>query len=892
MSRRETIRKPAGKASAGKQAPSGQAGARDSAAGALKAVQAGDGATAQRAVHTLGRAAGNRAVSRLLQAKLQVGPANDRYEQEADRVAEHVMRAPSLSPDDLGHQPPGIQRLPQAAAPEAGFQAPASIEDRLAAAGGGRPLPGATRAIMEARLGADLSSVRVHTGPQAVQLSRDLKARAFTHRSHIYFGDGEYNPGSSAGQRLLAHELTHTMQQGASPLRQQRAPAGPAAVQASRQASASLRDGTLQLKQAVVSTSTRSRLVDDGLGSDPKANVKKVAKGKRGPSYDKFSTIELMDSDWFYVRNEKGEVAWYRVKNIGQNEYVLASNVLAGFSSAGDFNRPHDKTKKDDDGGGMSGTDYAWSATKATMDIANAVDDPVLERVRLEDLKKVEYDAAVKRGETPTGPAPEGSSASLLRGEGGLWLTAGILGMAVSMKDLLDDEKSAWEKIDAALNWMGSGMAVTGAISQIVATHQSDDSNAVATGVGAFSFAFQDMFSALAAGVKTIKGVVDLVKMVVDTAQGSKHTRNEWVEKSGGLLQSGLETAKGVLRTIRGINEAISGSVGTQFGQVLPGLDIAIAAVKSIMQGYDLAVSAVEMHRMSQMEKAQMSGLEAESGYTKEDIKKARKDYRTQDAQASQLDRMIAEKEAKITSLTAKRDKIPQGGSEKEQKKRDALEAKIKALETKKSGYEAKRTSNRIDSDLYDEARVKRGSGPSRAEVEEIALANALKTTNKRRIVRQSVHIGTNLVQIGASIAALVSGPGAPGAIALKAAAAGIDMSLPFFRWLKQRGRETAARNVAKGQTGLSNKIFNADKSDAAKLQARKKQAVLILKMVARLNTLMSNPQALAAQAKRVESYISATGLDTQALYKLNGKPQAQINLLVKGLAQRELGGD
>lgn len=79
----------------------------------------------------------------------------------------------------------------------------------------GQPLPVATRTSMESAMGADFSRVRVHTGSQAANLSRDIGAQAFTHGSDIYFNQGKYDPGSNDGQRLLAHELTHTVQQGA-----------------------------------------------------------------------------------------------------------------------------------------------------------------------------------------------------------------------------------------------------------------------------------------------------------------------------------------------------------------------------------------------------------------------------------------------------------------------------------------------------------------------------------------------------------------------------------------------------------------------------------------------------------------------------------------------------
>jgi hypothetical protein len=196
--------------------------------------------------------AGNPVAQRLLarravQAKLSVGPAGDTYEQEADRVAEHVMTMPAGTTAKTPVQRQGeeeeIQTKPLAGtissfvkraaeeeeevqtkreAPGAGFEAGNAIEDQLRAQkGSGSPLAAETRHAMESRFGANFSGVRIHADSQAAQLNRQLNAQAFTHGGDIYMGAGKYSPGSEAGQRLLAHELTHTLQQGAARLQRQ-----------------------------------------------------------------------------------------------------------------------------------------------------------------------------------------------------------------------------------------------------------------------------------------------------------------------------------------------------------------------------------------------------------------------------------------------------------------------------------------------------------------------------------------------------------------------------------------------------------------------------------------------------------------------------------------------
>ncbi|WP_378176245.1 DUF4157 domain-containing protein [Aquimarina sp. SS2-1] len=91
----------------------------------------------------------------------------------------------------------------------------ASIESRLnSSKGGGSPLPKDAKTQMESGFGTDFSNVRVHTDSNAKQMSQDLGAQAFTHGNDIYFNEGKFDTASSSGKHLLAHELTHTVQQG------------------------------------------------------------------------------------------------------------------------------------------------------------------------------------------------------------------------------------------------------------------------------------------------------------------------------------------------------------------------------------------------------------------------------------------------------------------------------------------------------------------------------------------------------------------------------------------------------------------------------------------------------------------------------------------------------
>ncbi len=154
----------------------------------------------------------------IVQASLVVGPAGDRHEQEADRVARQLVgpatqrpAAGGAAPESLGHTP--VMR-PVGGAHD-GAVDPQVEQAVRGARGGGQPLPGRVRAPMERALGADFREVRLHTDAQADQFNRMLGARAFTTGQEIFFRQGEYHPDGMPGQRLLAHELAHVVQQTA-----------------------------------------------------------------------------------------------------------------------------------------------------------------------------------------------------------------------------------------------------------------------------------------------------------------------------------------------------------------------------------------------------------------------------------------------------------------------------------------------------------------------------------------------------------------------------------------------------------------------------------------------------------------------------------------------------
>jgi Domain of unknown function (DUF4157) len=191
-------------------------------------AKAKSAAPAMHPILHLQRQVGNQAVGRLIQAKLTVGEPNDVYEQEADRMAAAVVsqihapqnvstdRTASIQRQAIGNEEEELQAKPliQGKSDLGGMSVSSEIESSIQQArGSGQPLAESLRTPMEQAFGADFSGVRVHTGAERDRLNRSIQARAFTTGQDVFFRQGAYQPGSRGGQELIAHELTHVVQQ-------------------------------------------------------------------------------------------------------------------------------------------------------------------------------------------------------------------------------------------------------------------------------------------------------------------------------------------------------------------------------------------------------------------------------------------------------------------------------------------------------------------------------------------------------------------------------------------------------------------------------------------------------------------------------------------------------
>ncbi|KXF83033.1 eCIS core domain-containing protein [Enterovibrio coralii] len=161
-----------------------------------------------------------------VQKKPSISEPGDVFEREADRVAGAVMADQAVhQSDSTSPSVPSVQRkcaaceeedqiMREPESPNAANQVSAHAGDAINQVSGGQPLSGESKAFFESRMGADFSDVRIHTDTKADTAARSIYARAYTLGSDIVFRKGEFNPHSFEGRHLLAHELTHVIQQG------------------------------------------------------------------------------------------------------------------------------------------------------------------------------------------------------------------------------------------------------------------------------------------------------------------------------------------------------------------------------------------------------------------------------------------------------------------------------------------------------------------------------------------------------------------------------------------------------------------------------------------------------------------------------------------------------
>lgn len=632
-------------------------------------------------------------------------------------------------------------------------------------------------------------------------------------------------------------------------------------------AGALLNTSRVQLKPLFMLSKTHVREMT--LAEDATPSKSTVEKSPKGRELKKLELVEASDTDTNHVKDGE-EYVWYRLKKEDNAEEQAPENEA----------RPPQK--------------YEFVRAKKTYELGYTATRKGLKGLRQVDqeldLDDVEEQAvggkpedltagvlgSVSGGlsETAVGTNRINSTSTtqngmttvstnnhdLAGGSGVVYGAGGLVGFATGMRDLVREDATWEERVNAIFSIISGGLAMETAAFRTAGQlqYQAGGQNPDLQTAGWLT-SVEGIFSAVKSGFGTIMNLIKIIQMV---AEDDKHSKEEYFEQTGRIVRSALETASGVAGTVRSFWSAVEGSTPAVLGQIIPGLDIAISGVTIIMKGYYLIASAVRWNQMRKARrdlKASLIGGKDQDDYKdrKAALKEAHNHYQQQEAIIAVNQKLKDKQDKKIEKLTGKDDEASQKKLAKATAKRDTYEENI------------------------DNARLEllgRKNGYSHDDVGEFALVEELKGANRKRVVRQSLHLTAEAAKIAGAITTL-SGVAAPAGVALKASAMGLDLSLPIFRAIKQFGRNHAAKKLAQGKTP---KLFNPYKATDAKLDSRKRHAIRILKIAADWDGRD------APRRKQIEMYIRATGCSLKKLYNLNGNPIDQVKLLATEMAKRE----
>lgn len=235
-----------------------------------------------------------------VQTKLTVNTPGDGCEKEADVTATRVMQGHSGLAGKIQRKET-TNSTAGSGSTQARIPAATMTENELSK-GKGTPLPPQVHNYMSAAFGTDFSHVRIHTDSDATRMNNELKANAFTYGSDIYFNEGKYRPDSAGGKRLLAHELTHVVQQGK----------GDHTVQ--RDGNDSVDVEIVDVKPPVINTV--SGLVEDNM------NLQEVILDNFGTALENFQTIVNASSEKEAIPKKVGEIVLDEITKLVINEVI------------------------------------------------------------------------------------------------------------------------------------------------------------------------------------------------------------------------------------------------------------------------------------------------------------------------------------------------------------------------------------------------------------------------------------------------------------------------------------------------------------------------------------------------------------------------------------------
>lgn len=540
-----------------------------------------------------GRTPGSAALSisdAIVQAKLTVGPAVDPYEREADQVADRVVRSLAAGSDPASSEQsaaPLAQRVQRAATTvgAAGGAVDADTDRAIQSSrGGGKSMPIEARSKMEGAFGADFSGIRVHEGPKAAELSNRIQAKAFTVGSDVYFRDGMPDTGSSSGQHLLAHELTHTIQQGGATARSTDIADTPASK--------------VQRAPASVQRLAEARLPVGAFSYEASATV--VLKAKRSKLFPAGSIVRVDDGGPLPADDDpKSE--YMKVLSVSPPKGAEIGPAPAGAPKKKSWWKGTDATPED---GQPVPSKHGWFPAAMVLDPGGKAweVDPI---------------ALLKGATSPLGTMGSvatslgGSGDKLLKGNaenelriagGSGGAASGLLGLAASIQKWKKAD-SGEKQVDAAIDGVKSvSTGASGVATIIKSASKAKKGSGAADGVAGLG-----MFGSIFAGIKS---TYELVKEAINLAKDAQNmSGQEKTESILSMITSLLEAAASGVGAAKTFLSAFGGGANEALKNSIPGFGIAVGVVDMIVRSVALVKAMVQKSRMRKDKHAKKVGL-------------------------------------------------------------------------------------------------------------------------------------------------------------------------------------------------------------------------------------------------------------------------------------------
>lgn len=353
-----------------------------------------------------------------------------------------------------------------------------------------------------------------------------------------------------------------------------------------------------------------------------------------------------------------------------------------------------------------------------------------------------------------------------------------------------------------------------------------EDGIGASEGVSDWSGSVGDAIGAIKEAFFTVKDIYDMFKEGFST-EGI--TADEVVRGTLSAVGHALLSAQSVVKTVKSILDILKLGTGA-LGTAIPAIGIAISGIEITLKVYEMIKSTINNYRMTQI-KRDFKKKYANSSYIKEESK---------------------------------------------------LQVRGRTLWTGNKGVHMDKLGVRRDA-LKGSASITDDEQQELNDIREYELARSMKEINNKKLVRAGIQVGLNMVNIAGEIATL-SGVGAKVGLPLKAIAAGAGVSMSIARTVKQAGRDRAAKA---GAWGITKAVFDAEKSSDKKHAKRVKDADVIMNMISELPEF-DGSEGVKQQYQHVENFITASGCSPKALYRLNGDPSKQRDLLVEAMKKRE----